>query len=90
VFRTESEYTDFKEALANPQVTSWDATVLSSEPPILIQFTAKAQANYNLAYGQGHYVHWFGAGIEPYSLGGLFMLVFGSMFFTLFITRTII
>jgi hypothetical protein len=52
-FASEGEYSDFKRAIAAPAVEyqANGISVLSSEPPIVVQFTVKTPSGYNFPYG---------------------------------------
>lgn len=53
VFDTEQEYSAFKRALSQPYVSfnNDDVLVLSSEPPIVVQFHVNTQPEYPFPYG---------------------------------------
>lgn len=51
VFQTESSYREFKESIAIPDVKLEDIIVLSSEPPIIVEFTVTVGRDISLNYG---------------------------------------
>jgi hypothetical protein len=82
VFNTESDYSQFKQVLADQDVDISDMTVLSSAPPILVQFN-QVQVSHNIYFPYGEkqfFPHWLfivGAGL---AIGMLFMLALSYMF----------
>lgn len=52
VFRTESEYTAFKEAVAHPEVSIKEVQTLSSAPPILVDFVMEILKGLDFQYGE--------------------------------------
>jgi hypothetical protein len=52
VFETTIEYGKFKRAIGSNKVTDYSASVLSSEPPIVVQFNANVVAEGILGYGK--------------------------------------
>jgi len=50
-FQTQQEYTDFKLAIAQSNVTEWKADVLSSGLPIIVSFKATVAPNSTFPYG---------------------------------------
>ena len=53
VFQTEQEYTAFKEAVAEDAVSIKNIDVLSSDPPIIVDFCLFVNNNYKFEYGEG-------------------------------------
>jgi hypothetical protein len=86
MFKTEEEYSAFKLAIGNDKVTSFSADVMSSKPPIIVQFNANTLPDYKLNYGKEWVIHkdweddafpllWgFGAGIAIISIVGFFFI----------------
>jgi len=50
-FRTQQEYTDFKEAVSNPEINIVNMQSLSSEPPIVVSFDVEVPPKVVFAYG---------------------------------------
>ena len=58
VFRTGGEYTQFKEAIGKDGVFINNISVLSSEPPIVVQFNATVPPDMELGYGRVVWPTW--------------------------------
>ncbi len=67
IFQTTEEYGSFKEAVGIPEVTIREVFVLSSEPPIVVDYRIEAPKGLDFLYGE--------KGFLPSSL--LFSLLFG-------------
>ena len=52
VFETVEDYGQFKRLMGNEAVAIEDVLVLSSEPPIVVEFTVKRQAGFEFPYGK--------------------------------------
>jgi len=72
VFTTVGEYTEFKTALASDQVTITKLEVLSSDPPIVVQFEVVVPRGYPFLYGSIQYFTLVGAIMILPSFLGLF------------------
>jgi len=58
VFQSEGEYTAFKTELADNRgkIYYWDASALTSEPPIIVKFETATSLDYIFPYGDTHVV----------------------------------
>lgn len=78
LFETEQEYTDFKCTLANPDIIIDDMTVLSSDPPIIIDFSVTRPLDTIFDYGDTHTTiyddNWTGASLMIIGSGILIIL----------------
>ncbi len=82
VFEKEEDYAAFKRAVGHPSITSFDATVLSSSPPIVVQFSAEATPDGDLRkYGKEH-IHGKEAGFFPMFIIGIFFTLLGILVLT--------
>jgi hypothetical protein len=52
LFRTEAEYSQFKEVIGEKDISIKDISVLSSEPPIIVQFRVNVPGNIQFGYGR--------------------------------------
>lgn len=51
-FQTYQEYRTFKEIMGVPEVTIWETFVLSSEPPIVVDYRIEAPKGLDFPYGE--------------------------------------
>lgn len=74
VFDSLAEYSKFKRAVGSEQVTSYSTDVLSSEPPIVVQFGINVTANGVFPYGKEKIYH--KSDFDAYCVG---MFIFGGL-----------
>ncbi len=84
VFQTTQEYGAFKEAIGVPEVDIWEMLVLSSEPPIVVDYQIEASRSLDFPYGEKSilpsgilFAFVFGLGLIGAIVGGL-LLVFAD------------
>lgn len=70
VFRTEAEYGDFKEVLANPEISIKRIVVLSSAPPIIVDYEVSYPHSVAFPYGVPRSNGW-GSPAVSILIGGL-------------------
>lgn len=51
VFNTVEEYTQFKDAVVEPEVQKWEVDALTSDPPILVNYRITTDYGYEFPYG---------------------------------------
>jgi len=61
VFQTQQEYSDFKQAVGVEGIRLVDVEVLSSEPPIVVQYKVKTTGYF--PYGEREVYHFYIAGV---------------------------
>ena len=75
VFQVESQYVEFKQVLARPEVEIEDIFVLSSSPPIIVKFLVTVPESYEFPYGEawppGAWFSYVVGGIAGALVGGL-------------------
>ena len=71
IFQTTEEYGSFKEAVGIPEVTIREVFVLSSEPPIVVDYQIEASRGLDFPYGE--------RGFLPSSLLFGLLFAFGSV-----------
>jgi len=79
VFETAAEYGKFKRAIGSDAVLSYNADVLSSEPPIVVQFTAMVRAEGSLGYGKENLRTKAESAIHFWIPGSVLVISFGVM-----------
>jgi len=52
VFYSAEEYTQFKYAILEPEVQKWEASTLTSDPPIVVQFKVETDFGYDFPFGE--------------------------------------
>jgi len=77
VFLTEQDYKEFKMLFVDPQVQLLDASVLTSEPPIIVRFKVQVPSpDYGFPYGKKD---WVGTSVR-YTVVATTLLVFALAF----------
>jgi len=77
VFLTEQDYKEFKMLFVDPQVQLLDASVLTSEPPIIVRFKVQVPSpDYGFPYGKKD---WVGTSVR-YIVVATTLLVFALAF----------
>ena len=82
LFETTEEYAKFKRAIANEQVYSWKADILSSAPPVVVEFRVTVTPEHNFPFGDEHICTRVAASSLPEALGafGTTSLILGIVF----------
>jgi len=85
VFDTLVEYTKFKRAVGNEQVTNFYTNALSSEPPIVVQFGVTAKAEGIFPYGEEKI--WHKSDFDMHFIG---MFIFGGLFLVTVVVLSVV
>ena len=75
VFDTAQEYTEFKIALSNPDINIIDISVLSSNPPIVVQYNLTVPRTTAFPYSEANPLLQFYISISFFILGGILYIV---------------